>query len=124
MRAAEKREQQKAKELQHQVKKLQRVAKVQTDDSKLMIPLPQVMDFLTSASSGLTRFTILSNAWHQNNPTAANYLFGSKTWDETKELVEKRFPELRAKEPSLYMARKGRLEMSDSSEFESVWLLN
>ena len=53
------------------------------------------MQFLTT-SAGLTRFTLLSDQWHASNPTAANQLFGYKSWAETKQQIMDRFPELKA----------------------------
>ena len=38
--------------------------------------------------SGLSRFTITTDRWHEENPKAAKDMFGFKCWAETKQYID------------------------------------
>jgi hypothetical protein len=114
---SKKREHDKVVELKRQIKNLEKQGRNAVDE-KPHVPVNRIMEFMTSSSSGLTRFTILSDTWHASNPTAALQLFGYKTWDETKQHIMTRFPGIKPEDPSLYVTRKGPLEMGHTSEWE------
>ena len=39
-------------------------------------------------TSGLSRWTIASDSWHKENPSAAKDMLGFKGWEETKQYID------------------------------------
>jgi transposase-like protein len=118
LEAAKRKQKEQIVELNKQVKTLEKKAAVQ-GDTETVIPRATVLQFLES-NVGLTRFAILSDEWHANNKDAANQLFGYRSWEETKEQIFAKFPELKddCASPTIFKTRKGNMEMSTSTEFE------
>lgn len=118
LEAAKRKQKEQIVELNRRVKKLEKKAAVQ-GDTETLIPRATVIKFLES-SVGLTRFALLSDQWHANNKDAANQLFGYRSWEETKQQIFFKFPELKddCAPPTFFKTRKGHLEMSTSTEFE------
>ena len=82
-----------------------------------------LLEFVNNHYGGLTRYTIQSDEWHRNNPSAAKELFGYPTWAATKESIAEQFPSLVEKgpittPPRLFQSKKGVLQLDDVSEFE------
>jgi transposase-like protein len=123
LEAAKRKQKEQIVELNKQVKKLEKknaVLAVQGGESDTVLPRATFLQFLESNHVGLTRFALLSDAWHANNKDAANQLFGYRSWEETKVQIFAQFPELKndCAPPTIYKTRKGHLEMSTSTEFE------
>jgi hypothetical protein len=123
LEAAKRKQKEQIVELNKQVKKLEKktvVLAVQGGDTDTVLPRATVIQFLESNHVGLTRFALLSDAWHANNKDAANQLFGYRSWEETKVQIFAQFPELKndCAPPTIFKTRKGHLEMSLSTEFE------
>jgi hypothetical protein len=87
-------------------------------DDEPLIPQSNVMQFLIT-HGGASRFTMLDDNWHAKHPTAANQLFGFKTWKETKECLERNFPGMDMAAPSIYRKKGNTLMMNkEASEME------
>lgn len=78
------------RKLQTQVKRQQ--VKIEKKEQSSDQIDTQVSDFLASFG-GFSRFTLLSDEWHAQHPTAANQLFAFKTWDICKQLLIEKFSE-------------------------------
>lgn len=81
------------------------------DDEEPMIPQSNVMQFLIG-HGGVSRFTVLDDHWHAKHPTAANQLFGFKSWDATKDCLKKKFPGMSLAPPSIYRKKGNTLAMN------------
>lgn len=66
-------------------------------------------------SAGISRMAILSDAWHKENPEAANHFFGFKTWANCKRTIFEKF-KLRPQEIRFRMGLE--LRLSPISDFE------
>ena len=49
------------------------------------------LERVSNVTPGIGRKSITSNAWHRENPSAANHLFGCGSWDNTKVLFNALF---------------------------------
>mmetsp|Transcript_4170 Transcript_4170/g.11352 ORF Transcript_4170/g.11352 Transcript_4170/m.11352 type:complete len:380 (-) Transcript_4170:236-1375(-) len=76
--------------------------------------------------AGFNRFSLLSDEWHDANPTAANQLFGFKTWAEAKATVKSMFPTMQLTPPHIYkLVSTGNgdaldLDLRECSRFEQL----
>ena len=107
------------KESRQSKRKLDKLEQIQgSSPDDQMIPLSRAAELLHQAG-GLSRFTLMSDAWHAANPAGANQFLGYKTWEEAKERLATRFPDLNLREnPTVSLTRKGKWEFSTTSELE------
>ena len=96
------------------------------DDEKRAKHIPEhVFWRFFSKFAGFNRYHLLSDEWHAANPTAANQLFGFKTWEEAKEAAKEKFFDMDFTPPQIYKIQKKKgepyLELRECSEFEQCF---
>lgn len=72
-----------------------------------MVSLDQVKEFLAEYG-GLSRYTIVNDAWHAKHPKAANNILGFRSWEEGKQLMRTQFPDMIQLAPSLSLSRSSK----------------
>lgn len=87
------------------------------ESDALMVDQSTFIDFQFT-HGGLSRYNLVNDKWHKRNPSAANQLFGFKTWYGAKEFLKEKFPDLEIEEPQIYRTAAGSLEMMDVLEIE------
>ena len=106
-------------QLKKEKKKLPPKAKRQEEDNDddPMVSLSTMEDFLIKRG-GLLRWTLVDDSWHATHSSAANQLFGFKTWTEAKATIQEKFPDIDMSRPNLCKDRKSALKLTDVTDLE------